>query len=270
MPVAISSFAVWTSAGVWTNSAPDASAAGAGLAPWPSAPSLAQVHPGARRPHAQAVALVQLSHLLLSTRAQMAGPFATTPPRQELDLLLGTETGCSTADLDFLDGLQRRGPGFGSPSVFVYTLATSAPAEVSLALGLRGAVATLTAGGVSGVASVARAAARISAGRSRACICGGMEYSSSGPRRASGQCAQDIVALFLLEAAPERTSSPTLLQWGVGFAPQSPPSTPTPLLSLAMAVARAATSSAPEALACSSPDGHWARLTIGPPAPVGP
>ncbi|WP_158502452.1 beta-ketoacyl synthase N-terminal-like domain-containing protein [Vitiosangium sp. GDMCC 1.1324] len=267
--VGVSAFALWTPGGVWTNAAPVPGAPGPELASWPEAPALAQVHPRARRPHTQAVALVQLAHQLFSARAGATGGVPPAPPSREVDLLLGTVTGCAAADLDFLEGLKTRGEGFGSPSTFVYTLATAAPAEVALALGLRGALATVTAGGISGLASVARAAAHIAAGRSRACLCGGAELARLGSRRASGASEQDILALFLLEAMPEGAPWPQVQRWEVGFAPseRTAPecSPPAALLSLATAVARAGTEGTAQVVSGSSHEGHWARLSLASP-----
>ncbi len=204
----LSSLALWTPAGVWTNSAPSAQNSRADLTPWFEAPSLSTIHPRARRPHALAVALVQLAHVLLSAREEARD----APPlgRHEIDLLLGTVTGSTAADFDFYSGVQIRGAGFGSPSTFVYTLPTAALAEIALALGVRGSLATLTAGSISGIASVVRSASRISTGRARACICGGVEFARIGSRRASGSVEQDVIALFLLE------SFWLLFRWTVG------------------------------------------------------
>ncbi|MCI0569703.1 MAG: hypothetical protein L0Y66_03045 [Myxococcaceae bacterium] len=270
VPVAISAFALWTPGGVGFDEVPLQGAPGPGLAAWPDAPSLAKVHPRARRPHAQATALVQLAHALLSAREAKTG-VPPAPPRQELDVLLGTQTGSSAADLDFLDGLKTRGAGFGSPSTFVYTLATAAPAELALAFRLRGALTTVTAGSLSGVAAVARGAARIAAGHCRACLCGGVELGSLGGRRTSGISGHDILALFLLEAAAADAPWPTLQQWEVGFSP-APVSeasrlfhTPeSALLALASSIARARTGGAPQQLDGSSPEGHTASWTVAP------
>lgn len=280
--VAVSAFAVWTPAGVWVDAAPDAGTAGTpgvALAPWPGAPKLAEVHPRARRPHAQATALVQLAHALLSAREARAGERFAAPPRSEVDLLLGTQTGSSAADLDFHEGLHKRGLAFGSPSTFVYTLGTAAPAEVALALGLRGALATVTAGSVSGLTAVVRAAARIAAGRSRACVCGGVELGTLGERRASSVCGQDLLALFLLEPAVPAAPWPTLEGWEAGFSaggepPRAGGAPEAHLLTLASAVARAraevaprgAAAAVPGRLAGVSPEGHTAGLTLVPPA----
>jgi hypothetical protein len=271
LPVAVSAFAVWTPGGVWLDAAPALEASGTKLAPWPEAPALAQVHPRARRPPAQAIALVQLAHQLLATRAAAAGGDVppALPPR-EVELLLGTASGCAAADLDFLEGLKARGAGFGSASTFVYTLATAAPAEVALALGLHGALTTVTAGNISGLVSVARAAAHVAAGRSRAGNCGGMEFSHLGSRRASGASEQDFLALFLLEAAPAKSPWPMLQGWEVGFTsppPATPPSSPlASLLALASATARTRAAGAPEEVSGSSAEGHRARLSLAPPA----
>jgi hypothetical protein len=270
---------------------------GGDLAPWPKAPSLSAIHPRARRPHPLAVALVQLAHSLLSARDAARG----APPlhRHEVDLLLGTLTGSASADFEFWSGTQSRGPAFGSPSTFVYTLPTAAPAEIALALGLRGSLATVTAGSVSGIASIVRAASQIASGRARACLCGGIEFARTGDRRASGSVGQDAIALFLLEAGPSSMRWPVLRDWEAGFAseeqrsdrfseaglssqeppsgrvseagfsseeqPSDPVSSLSPLsslIALASAAVKLGASSGIEEIFDSSSDGHWARIAL--------
>ncbi len=263
----LSSFALWTPAGVWTNAAPVIQGSGVDLAPWSTAPSLSAIHPRARRPHLLAVALVQLAHALLSARDAVRG----APPlhRHEVDLLLGTLTGSASADFEFWSGTQSRGPAFGSPSTFVYTLPTAPPAEVALALGLRGSLATLTAGSISGIASIVRSASRIAAGRARACLCGGVEFARTGNRRASGSVEQDAIALFLVEAAPASMRWPVIRDWEAGFASETEPSDRvadlSPLSSLtgvACAAVKLGASSGSKEIFSSSSDGHWARITL--------
>ena len=263
----ISSFALWTPAGLWTNSAPTMPGSGADLAPWPTAPSLSAIHPRARRPHPLAVALVQLAHAVLSSRdaARAAPPLA----RHEVDLLLGTLTGSASADFEFWSGTQSRGPAFGSPSMFVYTLPTAAPAEIALALGLRGSLATLTAGSISGSASIVRAASQIAAGRARACLCGGIEFARIGKGRASSSFGPDAIALFLLEPSPGSTRWPAIRGWDAGFASEEQPSDRVSSLSplgsltaLASAAVKLGASSGTEEILSSSSDGHWARIAL--------
>ncbi len=263
----LSSLAIWTPAGVWTNAAPSAQDSRADLTPWSEASSLSTIHPRARRPHALAVALVQLAHVLLSAREAARD----TPPvgRREVDLLLGTLTGSAAADFEFYSGVQIRGTAFGSPSTFVYTLPTAALAEIALALGVRGALATLTAGSISGIASIARSASRISTGRARACICGGVEFARTGSRRASGSAGQDVIALFLVEAGRASMRWPVIRDWQVGFAPPNPPfhrfSSMSPLstlTALASAAVRLGASSGVEEVFGSSSDGQWAKITL--------
>lgn len=272
VPVAVSAFAVWTPAGVWLDTEPQPGTPGAVLAPWPESPPLTQIHPRARRPHPHAVSLVRLAHGLLSLREGTARP--PFPPRREVELVLGTVAGSAAADLEFTEGLQQRGVAFGSPSTFVYTLPTAAPGEVALALGVRGALSTVGAGSMSGLAAVARAAAQVASGRARACLCGGMELASVGSRRASSSAGQEQVALFLLEAAEAQSPWPRLQDWEAGFAPEgtSLPVTPLPsepLLGLARAVLHARQQPAPREISGASPEGHWARLRVVPPPASG-
>lgn len=269
VPVAVSAFAVWTPAGVWLDAEPQPGTPGAVLAPWPESPPLTQIHPRARRPHPHAVSLVRLAHGLL-TRREATGPL----PRREVELVLGTVAGSAAADLEFTEGLQQRGVTFGSPSTFVYTLSTAAPGEVALALGVRGALSTVGAGGMSGLAAVARAAAQVASGRARACLCGGMELASVGSRRASSGAGVEQLALFLLEAADAQSPWPRLQDWETGFNPDSPlpvsPLPSEPLLGLARAVLHARQHSSPQEVAGASAEGHWARLRVVPPPASGP
>jgi len=264
--VALSSLAFWTPRGVSINAAPPPLTEGRELAPWPLAPEISRIHSRSRRPHAQAVAIVQLANTLLSTRAASSGEGPPPPSLAETDLLIGPRSGSTVADLDFLEGVRNRGPGFGSPSTFVYTLPTAPLAEIAIALGLRGALATVTAGNVSGLTAIARAAAHVAAGRSRACLTGGMEIL---PATKSGTISPpDFIALFLLEtAAPEDNRYPLLHQWDVGFGEATPPSIRpvgsselSTLCSLASSARRGA---GIHEVSGSSVEGYWARLSIG-------
>jgi hypothetical protein len=266
--VVVSAFAVWTPGGVWINASPLAGPAGATLAAWPEAPPLAVVHPGARRPHRQAAVLVQLGHALLSARADAGNGSPPPPDPAHTDLLVGTASGSAAADLDFFQGLQERGSGFGSPSTFVYTLATAGPAEVSLALGLRGSLATLTAGSISGLSAVARAAKHVSEGRSRACITGGVELAGPGRQALRGEPEAEIAALFLLESSPDPGRCPSLGDAELGFDPEPPAnvagrwdSPTTTLLTLASACAERSGNTLIE-IAGRSREGYWARFYV--------
>lgn len=273
--VALSSLAFWTPRGVSINSAPaplaltlsgvEGSKGGRELAPWPQALEISRIHSKARRPHVQAVAIVRLAHALLSARAASSGEGPPAPSLAETDLLIGTRSGSTVADLDFLEGVSSRGPGFGSPSTFVYTLPTAPLAEIAIALGLRGALATVTAGDVSGLTSIVRAAAHVAAGRSRACLTGGMEML---PAKTSGASSPppDFIALFLLEAAAKDNRFPLIHHWEVGFGGPVPPlsrpvgrSELSALCSLASAARRGA---GIHEISGSSPEGYWARLSI--------
>src|SRR5260370_40707297 len=103
----LSSFALWTPVGVWTNAAPSVQGGGGDVTPWSEAPSLSAIHPRAGWPHALAVARVQLAHALLLARE--AARDAPPLKRHDVDLLLGTLTGSAAADFEFLSGIQNRG-----------------------------------------------------------------------------------------------------------------------------------------------------------------
>lgn len=263
--VAVSAFALWTPAGVWLDRAPDAQVpetAGAALAPWPQAPLLADIHPRARRPHPHAVALVQLAHALLGLRA--AAAHAPALPREQTQLLLGSVLGSTAADREFHQGLAQRGTAFGSPSTFVYTLSTAGLAEVALALGLRGALATLSAGRVSGLSAVARAAAQIAAGSAPACLCGGVELSAPG---ASSSGPRNVIGLFLLEPAHGSLPWPRLQAPVLGFGEPSADGGGEELQALARALVQVRAGGPAARVAGSSLSGHQAGLTVAPPPP---
>jgi hypothetical protein len=263
--VAVSAVAVWTPGGVFLNAPPVAGLTGGTLGPWPEAPVLTVVHPRARRPHREATVLVQLAHALLSLRTS----FGIAPPcsRSQTDCLLGTSRGSEAADLDFLRDLRERGSGFGSPSTFVYTLSTAAPAEVAIALGLRASLATVSAGSVSGLSAIVRAAAHVSRGDAAACITGGVELGSTGAVEGD-ESRSEVAALFLLEPSSEGTDWPTLAAAQLGFEPvatasavRDADSAMSTLVGLASAcVGRKETS--PIQIEGHSAEGHWARLCV--------
>ncbi len=251
--VAVTSWAVWNAAGVSVNEAP-VLGKGVGLAPWSDGGAPPFASPPARPRSAAAEALVQLVRRLLSARRAL---FTTPEPPGPIDLRLGTVAGSKAVDLEFLEGLRERGDAFGSPSTFAYTLSTAAGGEVSLALGLRGALSTVSSGAVSGLAAIVTGAAQVAAGRSEACICGGMEVSGSD---------SDLLALFLLEAAPSTIRFPRLIRWAVSFDPEAthnsrPGTSSSKLESLAVALAEGASVD----VRASCPDGHSASLTVGSP-----
>ena len=252
-------WAVWTPDGVWIRGD---RVAGPGersleLAPWADAPRLIEIHSRARRPPPQVATVVQLAHRLLSSRLTLKGAAVS---RAQTDLLLGTSRGSEGVDREFWEGIRRRGSGHGSPSAFVYTLPTAAPAEVTLALGLRGSLCTVTAGEASGLTAVARATAHLAAGRSEAVVCGSMELSTP-----------PHLALFLLERVSASTGCcPRLENPELGWkAPRSDArlaGAAETLLGLATALTRAETEGKPGTAACASTGGHWASLQIAPPA----
>jgi hypothetical protein len=209
---------------------------------------------------------VQLAHALLTARGAIQGSAPASPEWSQTDVLLGTATGSEAADRDFLKGVEDRGSGFGSPSTFVYTLATAAPAEVALALGLRGTLATLTAGSISGLTALVSAANHVGKGRSRACIAGGVELP--GTRLGLGDAEGELAALFLLEPSATAGHWPSITGAELGFDPERPSnlgepfaSATTTLLRMASACAdpRAAT---PIEISGRSPEGHWARFHL--------
>ncbi|MGZ3447333.1 MAG: beta-ketoacyl synthase N-terminal-like domain-containing protein [Myxococcaceae bacterium] len=127
---------------------------------------------------------------------------------------LGTMSGSRENDLAFLESLAERGESLGSPSLFVHTLSTAALADVSLALGCRGGLSTVSNGEASGLLAVALGAGALAAGRSTACLCGAMDVCGSD---------SDVIALFLLEPARSDIAVPRLSGWELTFDTSSPP-----------------------------------------------
>jgi 3-oxoacyl-(acyl-carrier-protein) synthase len=173
----ISRWATWTAAGVAIGGDPLEKINGP-LAAWAEAPALAKIHPRARRPHPQAKALVQLASAVLG------------PQRREgLALTLGSASGSAAADREFAAELAKKGPGFGSPSLFVYTLPSAPLGEVALAFGATGPLTTVSAGAASALTAVATALDDVDSGRAPAVLCGGFEWGTEA----------DFMALFLIE-----------------------------------------------------------------------
>jgi Beta-ketoacyl synthase, N-terminal domain len=248
--VAVTSWAVWSATGVSVNEAP-VPGSGRGLAPWLDRP--APILPARGRPvPPSASALVQLVQAVLTTRRARAVP----PPPTTVDLKVGTRTGSEEVDLAFLQSLAERGDAFGSPSLFAYTLSTAAGGEVSLSLGLRGALSTVSSGEVSGLTALVTGAASVTSGRSEACLCGAMDVSGS---------ESDVIALFLLEPALPYLHAPHLVGWKLSFDPEAvtgsrSDSVRSTMERLAVALAHGKRGE----IGASCPGGHSALLTVLP------
>ena len=250
--VAVTSWAVWSAGGVSVNEAP-VPAEGRGLAPWPNRPA-SLIPPRGRPVPASASALVQLAQAVLSNRRARLVP----APPTTIDLRLGTRTGSEEIDLAFLRSLSDRGDAFGSPSLFAYTLSTAAGGEVSLALGLRGALSTVSSGELSGLTALVTGAASVTSGRSEACLCGAMDVSGS---------ESDVIALFLLEPALPYLHAPRVVGWRLSFDPEAVTgSTPESVRSTMERLAVALAHGEGAEIGASCPGGHSALLTVVPAA----
>ncbi len=254
--VVLTAFATWTTGGVSVGGAPAKEPSPtARLGPWDAALGLSKIHPRARRPHPAAKAMVQLAHAVLEARRALGQP----PDPGSVGLCLGSLAGCVAADYDFQQGLLTRGLAFGSPATFVYTLPTATPAEVSIALGLKGGLVTLSAGSASGLAAVAAAAAQIAGRRAAACLCGGFEMPGT-----AGAAGSESMALFLLERAGALDAACSL-EASAGFGePPMPAVLGDPLLALALAASGAGPATA--RITAASPQGPWASVTLHRPA----
>ncbi len=172
----ISAWATWTAGGVAINAAP---LGGVGkLAAWPDAPPLQKIHPRARRPHPHSKKAVQLCAAMLGEKR-----FAN------LGLVVGTSAGCREPDVEFQAELQKKGAGFGGPSLFVYTLPTAPPGELSVALDARGPLLALDSGRCSALTALGMAAREVDAGRAEAMLCVSMELG----------VPEEHLAVFLVE-----------------------------------------------------------------------
>jgi Beta-ketoacyl synthase, N-terminal domain len=251
-PVYLEGFAAWSDLGAKTGPtagpgpAPRAGPPGI-LAPWPEAPPLGVLHPRARKPHRSGQVLVQLA----STLTRQLAP----EQRRGCGLIVGSAAGCAVADHEFQSGLDQRGLPFGSPSVFVYTLPTAPLGEVSIALGIEGPLCTVSAGGASGLAAIARAAAEVANGDLEHALCGAMELGAlaDGRRAVAGA---DHLVLLLLAARPARWR---LWAWGAGFQPGGTPSAATAL----QLVQALGVSEQRIAVRAQCADGCWAEVEAG-------
>ena len=175
-----------------------------------------------------------------------------------VDLKVGTRTGSREIDLAFLQSLAERGDAFGSPSLFAYTLSTAAGGEVSLALGLRGALSTVNSGEVSGLTALVTGAASVTSGQSEACLCGAMDVSGSewdGDRLVSARACATLPS----STRPGRLEA--LIRSGRGMI-DSRDSLRSTMERLAVALAHAEAAE----IGAWCPGGHSALLTVVPAA----
>lgn len=228
MTAGISRWATWTAAGVAVGGDPPEKQAGP-LAAWAEAPPLSKIHPRARRPHPQAKALVQLASVVLQDRRF-----------DRLALTVGSASGSAAPDREFDQELRSRGLGFGSPSLFVYTLPSAPLGEVALAFGAHGPLITVSAGAASALTAIAIAIDDVDAGRAPAVLCGGLEWGTDA----------DFLALFLVEP-----SGPITVTAATGYG-ETPEGARGDVLDLAAALASG------QAFSLTSLDrlGFWAQL----------
>ena len=246
--VGVTSWAIWNAGGVSINEAP-VSGTGAGLGFWSERPPST---PGARGRSlpASASALVQLAQQVLAARR--VGFLRELP--SVIGVRLGTMNGSRENDLAFLQSLAERGESLGSPSLFVHTLSTAPLADVTLALGCRGAISTVSNGEASGLLAVALGAGALAAGRSAACLCGAMDVCGS---------ESDVIALFLLEQARSDIAVPRLSGWELTFEATRPPSAGS-LRSSMERLVLALSSHEGGPVSASSATGESVRLSVVP------
>jgi 3-oxoacyl-(acyl-carrier-protein) synthase len=231
MTAGISRWAAWTAKGVTIGGDPPDLAPGP-IAAWNEAPPLSKIHPKARRPHPQAKALVQLAYSVIGER-RLEG----------LALTFGSRSGSAGPDREFDQELKKKGAGFGSPSLFVYTLPSAPLGEVAVAFGARGPITTVSAGSASALAAVATAIADVDSGRAPAVLCGGFEWGTQA----------DYLALFLIEPM-----GPITITGETGYGEQpDDEGARGDVLDLMAAVA----SGQPFSLIASDPLGFWAQIS---------
>ena len=228
MTAGISRWAAWTASGVAVGGDPPELTKGR-LATWNEAPPLAKIHPRARRPHPQAKALVQLAYAVLGDRQ-----------RDALAVTLGSASGSAGPDREFDQQLKSKGQGFGSPSLFVYTLPSAGLGELAVAFGTRGPLTTVSAGAASALTAVATAIDEVDSNRAPAVLCGGFEWGTES----------DWIVLFLVESmGPITVTGET----GYGETPEGPRGD-------ALDLAAALASGRPFSLTSFDPLGFWAQL----------
>jgi 3-oxoacyl-(acyl-carrier-protein) synthase len=191
----ITAWATWTAAGVAVNAAPLTGATGK-LAAWAEAPALQKVHPRARRPHPHSKKAVQLAAAMLGDK-RIAN----------LGLVNATSAGCREPDVEFQAELEKKGAGFGGPSLFVYTLPTAPPGELSVALDAKGPLVAIDSGRCSALTGVGLAAREVNAGRADAMLVCCMELG----------VPDEQLAMFLVEK-----NGRALDDWKNGFGEGAP------------------------------------------------
>ncbi|MCA9672789.1 MAG: hypothetical protein KC503_44660, partial [Myxococcales bacterium] len=113
--------------------------------------------------------VIAASDLLDGSTALLEG----CPPEQRA-IVIGTAFGAHRANEQFESQIARDEPA-GSPRLFAYTLASTAAAELSILLDLRGPLMTLAEGAGAGLSAIAQAADLIASGAARCAVTGAVE-----------------------------------------------------------------------------------------------
>lgn len=93
-----------------------------------------------------------------------------TPER--VGLVYGTGLGCLLSDAEFFEKVVAQGAASASPRVFAYTVSSAAAGEISIALGMHGANATLHMGMAAGAGALGYAVDLITGGRADVVLAG--------------------------------------------------------------------------------------------------
>jgi hypothetical protein len=144
-------------------------------------------------------------------------------------------------------------------------LPSSAPTELSIALGLKAAALSIAAGHASGLSAVALAAEEVATGRLSACLCGEFELAGFRGVRAAAEFPSDFIALFWVCPATGRAGEVAVAHAAHGFSPRgvgegAPAVEDSPaILELARACAEA---TGRRSIAARDPAGFWATIAL--------
>lgn len=128
---------------------------------------------------------------------------------------LGTAFGSHLANEQFNAGLVREGAQGASPALFAYTLPSSAAGEISIHLGLKGAIITLSQGASAGLSALAAAADQVDRGEVQWMVAGGADSLSPTLVRARAEQAHLLAegAAFLVVGKDPSPSSARVAGW---------------------------------------------------------
>lgn len=160
--------------------------------------------------------LSQISLLTAHHAAELAGGL---PGDQLAGVALGTAHGCHLTNDQFFAGLLREGEKGASPTLFAYTLPSSATGEIAIHLRLKGPTLTLCQGRGSALTAVGTAARWIEQGRSPWMLVGGADTLAPELLRGRGPGAEPLAegAAFLVLSADAEGAVARITGHGMAF-----------------------------------------------------